>query len=680
MMAAAQDAFPLFVVSALILGSYSIPVQFPKSDKIDASDKKKGVALDIKSSKEGHMKVALLDTKYGQTKSMFEGDIVLSPFDLKFVDTREEGDVDGDLAMSRKRRNADRNRMILWQDRIIPYAFDPDLPVYYQPTVIEAIEEYHKHTCLRFVERTNESNWLLFVYKSGCWSSVGKKYWRQNHGQELSLGPGCNRKSTVMHEIMHAIGFWHEQSRPDRNLYVEVLWENIQDGQAHNFNKYDHQRIDTLAVPYDYDSIMHYGEDSFSKNGKPTIRSIQDASRSLGQKEGFTGLDVQEINSLYECNGNGISGWSAWSDFGPCRADCKKFRQRYCQSSNKDVDCPGHSYGIQAEEVVCPKEECHAAVNGHWGRWSSWSSCSQTCGEGTKQRTRKCDDPPPANSGRLCSGDDKLQRACIVRRCSLGPDDCDFDYTDGFCHWTKNPVLNVGFQWLIGTGSTPSGSTGPSADHTTGSGKYLYVESSSPAQEGDKARLLSVTFPATADRCLSFWYHMYGSSTGTLNVYITQEGSSSLVFSKAGQQGDKWLQAKVSFASSSFYKVEIEAVRGVSYRGDIGLDDISFTDGPCFEEVGCFYDKSLKRAFPTLVENLRPEINWHHLEKIIQKCALLSKQRNYEIFAIQFYGECWSGDISEVDYDRWGVADKSRCPFGVGGPNVNAVYKILPSL
>ena len=49
------------------------------------------------------------------------------------------------------------------------------------------------------------------------------------------------------------------------------------------------------------------------------------------------------------------------------------------------------------------------------------------------------------------------------------------------------------------------------------------------------------------------------------------------------------------------------------------------------EEVGCFYDKSVKRAFPTLVENLRPEINWHHLEKIIQKCALLSKQRNYEV-------------------------------------------------
>ena len=59
---------------------------------------------------------------------MFEGDIVLSPFDLKFVDTREEGDVDGDLEPSRQKRNADRNRMILWQDRTVPYEFDAGLP------------------------------------------------------------------------------------------------------------------------------------------------------------------------------------------------------------------------------------------------------------------------------------------------------------------------------------------------------------------------------------------------------------------------------------------------------------------------------------------------------------------------------------------------------------------------
>lgn len=59
---------------------------------------------------------------------MFEGDIVLSPYDLMFVDTREEGDVDGELKQSLQKRNAKRNRMVLWQDKIIPYEFHTKLP------------------------------------------------------------------------------------------------------------------------------------------------------------------------------------------------------------------------------------------------------------------------------------------------------------------------------------------------------------------------------------------------------------------------------------------------------------------------------------------------------------------------------------------------------------------------
>lgn len=67
-------------------------------------------------------------------------------------------------------------------------------------------------------------------FSFSCWSTVGKKYWRVNYGQDLSLGPSCNDKATVIHELMHAAGFWHEHSRTDRNQYVEVLWENILKG------------------------------------------------------------------------------------------------------------------------------------------------------------------------------------------------------------------------------------------------------------------------------------------------------------------------------------------------------------------------------------------------------------------------------------------------------------------
>ena len=47
--------------------------------------------------------------------------------------------------------------------------------------------------------------------------------------------------------------------------------------------------------------------------------------------------------------------------------------------------------------------------------------------------------------------------------------------------------------------------------------------------------------------------------------------------------------------------------------------------------MGCFYDNRKQRAFPNLVRNLRPEIDWYHLEKTVQKCTLLSKQRNYQV-------------------------------------------------
>ena len=59
-------------------------------------------------------------------------------------------------------------------------------------------------------------------------------------------------------------------------------------------------------------------------------------------------------------------------------------------------------------------------ASGHWGHWSSWGTCSATCDNGTRVRTRKCDDPIPADSGKPCHGDDEQQKACIIRRCSSG--------------------------------------------------------------------------------------------------------------------------------------------------------------------------------------------------------------------------------------------------------------------
>ena len=67
------------------------------------------------------------------------------------------------------------------------------------------------------------------------------------------------QRPVLIHEIGHIIGLFHEQSRPDRDTFVEILWDNIKENQMTNFNKHSRAKINTFQVKYDYSSIMHYG-------------------------------------------------------------------------------------------------------------------------------------------------------------------------------------------------------------------------------------------------------------------------------------------------------------------------------------------------------------------------------------------------------------------------------------
>lgn len=66
------------------------------------------------------------------------------------------------------------------------------------------------------------------VCVSRCFSSVGN---RRVGKQKLSIGSGCDRIATIEHEFLHALGFWHEQSRSDRDDYVSIIWEHISEGK-----------------------------------------------------------------------------------------------------------------------------------------------------------------------------------------------------------------------------------------------------------------------------------------------------------------------------------------------------------------------------------------------------------------------------------------------------------------
>ena len=116
----------------------------------------------------------------------------------------------------------------------------------------------------------------------------------------------------------------------------------------------------------------------------------------------------------------------------------------------------------------------------------------------------------------------------------------------------------------------------------------MFIEASSPRRLNDKARFTSQQFSPVSvrGRCLKFWYHMLGADIGTLNV-IQKTGpgnrSEILLWTLSGQQGNTWLNARVSLSKSPNrnYWIVFEGVRGNGYRGDIAIDDIQFTNADC---------------------------------------------------------------------------------------------------
>lgn len=180
-----------------------------------------------------------------------------------------------------------------WPGGLVPFEIDPTLAN--QQRVTDAIQHWSERTPIRFVQRTaaNASqfpNYVRFVDRNACFSQVGMR----GGMQEISLGTGCTTGSAI-HEIGHAVGLWHEQSREDRDTSVRILWANIQDQMRHNFDQHIADGDDIGA--YDFRSIMHYPTHAFSKNGQPTIEAI--SGQAIGQRTGLSVDDIATVRAMY---------------------------------------------------------------------------------------------------------------------------------------------------------------------------------------------------------------------------------------------------------------------------------------------------------------------------------------------------------------------------------------------
>ncbi|CAB3410375.1 unnamed protein product [Caenorhabditis bovis] len=194
-------------------------------------------------------------------------------------------------------RNAVRQTYLKWEDGRIPYTISSQYSSYSRSKIAEAIEEYRKKTCIDFAPKSaGDLDYIHIVPDDGCYSLVG----RIGGKQPVSLGDGCIQKGIIIHELMHAVGFFHEQSRADRDEYVKINWSNVEAGLQDQFDKYTLNMIDHLGTKYDYGSVMHYAPTAFSKNGKPTIEPLE-SGVEIGQRVGFSENDLYKINMLYNC-------------------------------------------------------------------------------------------------------------------------------------------------------------------------------------------------------------------------------------------------------------------------------------------------------------------------------------------------------------------------------------------
>ncbi|KAH7729807.1 CRE-NAS-4 protein [Aphelenchoides avenae] len=197
-------------------------------------------------------------------------------------------------------RSAIRQPYRRWPNNEIPYTLSTQYGSYSRSVIAKAMNEYHKKTCVRFVPRDPErhKDYVYIHPDDGCYSLVGRVGGRQ----PLSLDSGCIQTGTIVHELMHSVGFFHEQSRFDRDQYIEIVWHNVMNGADDQFEKYGQNVIDQLHEPYDYGSIMHYGPYAFSSNGKRTIVARKVGAQHMGQRIQFSEIDLRKINKLYQCS------------------------------------------------------------------------------------------------------------------------------------------------------------------------------------------------------------------------------------------------------------------------------------------------------------------------------------------------------------------------------------------
>lgn len=204
--------------------------------------------------------------------------------------------IEGDMAMPEDILHTRAAYIVhKWENGVVPYTFPAAVNSTQRAQVRAAMDLWQSAAPgVTFVPRDDHADYIEIIPDVGNWSYVG----RIGGKQQLGLY-NWGYKFVIAHELAHALGFLHEQSRKDRDQYVKVKLANVLPGFEHNFDIIPSAKA---TGPYDFCSVMHYGRNFFSKNGKPTITAragYTQYNACMGNQISFTQRDIDGMNALY---------------------------------------------------------------------------------------------------------------------------------------------------------------------------------------------------------------------------------------------------------------------------------------------------------------------------------------------------------------------------------------------